>query len=85
MSYKECPKCRDWFVQDQPWKKVCLNCYIQNKKDSEQTYRPPPPPPRSKRSVDDELLTRLIMLCHPDKHGNSKMSIEVTQKLLGMK
>lgn len=82
MSYIECPKCHKWFSQDQPWKRVCLNCYIQGKQDSERTYRPPP---TGKRAVDDELLTRLIMLCHPDKHGNSKMSVEVTQKLLGMK
>lgn len=35
--------------------------------------------------LDKDFLRKLIMLCHPDKHGGSTMSNEVTQKLLQMK
>jgi hypothetical protein len=29
----------------------------------------------------DEQLRKLLQLCHPDKHNDSKLSIEVTQML----
>jgi hypothetical protein len=29
----------------------------------------------------DQELKRLVQLCHPDKHGNSQLSVEMTQKL----
>ncbi len=32
--------------------------------------------------VDRPRLRQLLQLCHPDKHGNSKTSQEVTQWLL---
>lgn len=32
-----------------------------------------------------EELDKLIRLCHPDKHGNSKASTEITQKLLSLR
>lgn len=35
--------------------------------------------------VGKELLRKLIMLCHPDKHGDSTISNEVTKELLAMK
>lgn len=34
--------------------------------------------------TEDEL-TKLIQLCHPDKHGGKSMAVEMTQKLLQMK
>ncbi len=34
--------------------------------------------------TDDEI-TKLINLCHPDKHGGKPMATEMTQKLLQMK
>jgi hypothetical protein len=34
---------------------------------------------------DPEFLERLIRLCHPDKHGGSKLANEVTQQLLSMR
>jgi len=30
-------------------------------------------------------IRRLIQLCHPDKHGNSKLAVEMTQFLVKMK
>lgn len=35
--------------------------------------------------LDKDFLRKLIMLCHPDKHGGSAMSNEVTKQLLQMK
>lgn len=35
--------------------------------------------------IDKELLRKLIMLCHPDKHGGSEMANSVTVVLLKMK
>lgn len=35
--------------------------------------------------LDKDLLRKLIMLCHPDKHAGSALSNEVTKRLLAMK
>lgn len=32
-----------------------------------------------------EEITKLIMLCHPDKHHGKPMAVELTQKLLKLK
>ena len=32
-----------------------------------------------------EEIDRLVRLCHPDKHGQSKASVEMTQKLMTMR
>ena len=88
MPYAICPNCASPFNRDEPWKKVCIKCYIQAKRKEESGRRDPPPrrePPPRTSGVDKELLKRLIILCHPDKHNGSKMSVEVTQKLLQMK
>lgn len=46
----------------------------------QRTTRPPPEP-----EFETDLLKRLLHLCHPDKHGGSKMATEVTAKLLKMR
>lgn len=35
--------------------------------------------------MDQALLRRVLQLCHPDKHGNSPMSNQVTALLLQMR
>jgi hypothetical protein len=35
--------------------------------------------------LDGEDIKRLLMLCHPDKHGGKKMAEEMTQKLLALR
>ena len=35
--------------------------------------------------LDEDFIRRLLMLCHPDKHGGSSLSTQVTQKLLEMR
>lgn len=39
----------------------------------------------SNKEIDSKLLMDIIVLCHPDKHENSKKSNEVTTKLLDMR
>ena len=29
---KECPDCKTMFFADEPWKRVCLDCYIKRKR-----------------------------------------------------
>lgn len=38
-----------------------------------------------KFSIPSEMLSRLVRLCHPDKHGNSPASNEVTSWLLAQR
>ena len=35
--------------------------------------------------IEPEMLRRLTMLCHPDRHGNSEASTKATAFLLGMR
>jgi hypothetical protein len=78
-----CPQCGKGFYKDEPWKRVCLGCYISRKRKEEKvdTFKP------TTKSVyiDKELLGKLVILCHPDKHNGSQMATEVTQKLLQMR
>lgn len=37
------------------------------------------------KQLSDEDIKRLLMLCHPDKHGGKKMAEEMTQKLLALR
>jgi len=40
---------------------------------------------QSKYSLDEEMLNRVIRLCHPDKHKSSEASHVATVFLLGMR
>jgi hypothetical protein len=35
--------------------------------------------------IEPEMLRRLTMLCHPDRHGNSEASTRATKWLLGQR
>lgn len=37
------------------------------------------------KSMDNDTIKKLIRLCHPDKHNNSKISTEMTQLLNSLK
>ena len=37
------------------------------------------------KQFNREEIDRLVRLCHPDKHGQSKAAVEMTQKLLSMR
>lgn len=53
----------------------------QARRDGRQ-YQPPPFQRPTTGPIPPDMLKRMIMLCHPDKHGNSEMSKTVTQWLL---
>jgi hypothetical protein len=36
-------------------------------------------------NLNSEDLKRLIMLCHPDKHGGKTMAVEMTKKLYDLR
>jgi hypothetical protein len=35
--------------------------------------------------LESDDINRLLMLCHPDKHGGKCMAVEMTQKLLALR
>jgi hypothetical protein len=41
--------------------------------------------PQAAPVIPPELYRKLLMLCHPDKHGNSETSTEVTRWLIDMR
>ena len=96
MNLANCPTCGNRYHQDQPWKKTCLSCW-QKKKRAEESYsganeevqklraevlrlRLAAPPP-----IEAKMLSRLIRLCHPDRHGNSEAANEATAWLLAQR
>ena len=77
-----CPTCKTrTFIQDRPWKRVCLDCYLRNKGRATPTASYATPP----ASIDQAMLRRLVQLCHPDRHGNSEASNIATRYLLQLK
>ena len=32
--------------------------------------------------LNEELIKKLLILCHPDKHGNSDTAVEITKMIL---
>jgi hypothetical protein len=78
-----CPTCkRRTFIQDQPWKMVCLNCYLANKGKATPATRSVS---ASATPIEPDMLKRLIYLAHPDKHANSEAANIATRYLLALK
>lgn len=58
-----------------------------------EAFHPPPFTPRTQPEAPKAIVTRLdharirqlLMLCHPDRHGNSETSSEVTRWLIDLK
>ena len=95
MSLAVCPQCSQAFDRDEPWKRICLDCWIENKRREEggarKQQRRPSGGSGSRRqdhapplqpTLDKDMLRRLLQLCHPDKHSNSQAATEVTSWLL---
>jgi hypothetical protein len=101
MTIAMCTACGEQFDRDEPWKKICLDCWIANKKREEksakkqqrrntsdfgsQRQHQTPPVQPATLSIDPVILRRLIQLCHPDKHGNSTVATEITCWLLKLR
>ena len=80
---KHCKNCGDVFSAVQDWKTYCIPCFIKIKKSQENQSNPIVI--RSKYILDEEMLNRVIRLCHPDKHKSSEASHVATVFLLGMR
>jgi hypothetical protein len=83
---RPCKHCGSDFNADQTWKTMCIPCYIKWKKASEE--------PVSKNEtqvvtvmtpIPDDMVNRLIRLCHPDRHNNSEASNTATKWLLDVR
>lgn len=90
----ECPLCGSMFVQDSPWKKICLKCYLKKKKkdgtyqdktETQKEYVYIQKPVYVGTHIEPDMLRRLIHLCHPDKWNNSEASQIATKFLLELK
>jgi hypothetical protein len=81
-EYAQCVECGARFFRDVRWKKRCLPCWKKANGVEDRTFGrmktaalPPP-------AIPEDMLKRLIYLCHPDKHDGSKVATEVTAWLL---
>lgn len=74
---KTCLHCKCRFDTNETWKTLCINCY--KSATNFNNYNKP------KLKIDDEMLKRMIYLCHPDKHNQSEASVIVTKYLLTLK
>ena len=99
MHWHECPSCGSRFVRDQPWKRVCFACWKASKKTGTsaatsaeidnlnlivQGLRFRIAELEAER-MPDGMLSRLIRLAHPDRHGNSQAANVATQWLLSLR
>jgi len=82
MRYKPCLSCSALFFyyEGEEWKTQCLRCYLQKRQKQADSK-----PTQNGTDIPDDILKKLIILCHPDKHGNSEMSNAVTVWLLSKK
>jgi hypothetical protein len=72
------------------WRTHCRDCFIRLKRLEENALRKQVAELHLQlraykalaSTIDRALLTRIISLCHPDKHGNSETSNQVTARLL---
>lgn len=87
------------YAGEESWRKLCKRCYAKKKKaeesagksynkDYERLWREALERLRQQSQesiINDDLLRRLIMLCHPDKHGGSVVAEDVTKQLLSIR
>jgi hypothetical protein len=78
-----CPCCEArTFFQDQPWKRMCLSCYLARNPGKRRSAEPVLV---AAAGIEPEMLRRLIQLCHPDKHQGSESSNTATAYLLKLR
>ena len=71
---------------DEPWKVRCIPCW-RSTVGATAGRRTSATPPASTTAVpvDATRVRQLIQLCHPDKHNQSDLAVQVTQWLLQLK
>ena len=80
-----CIDCRAIFSPREVYEIRCLECWkVWKISRGEYQTRPAPAPDPSlpPRAEWQEMLPRLLMLAHPDRHSNSKMATLATQWLI---
>lgn len=84
----ECIDCGRYFEARAAWQVRCYRCYILYKRKRDEA-REATIPQEIHHIIPDpdgawfrEHLKKLIMLCHPDKHGGSEESHVVTTYLV---
>lgn len=83
----KCPECEGNYYRDQPWKAVCLECYLERKGTTRKAAPPRPEQPIEPQApaIPQDMLRRLIQLAHPDRHGNSEAANIATRYLLELR
>jgi len=89
--YKNCSHCGSVFEPKFANAKLCFSCWKKREtaleeydeiKSENEWLRRRIAKLETRQGVETSLLKKLIRLCHPDKHGNSDTSNEVTVWLL---
>ena len=85
---KTCAECGAGFYCDdsESWKKICISCFKKKKaKERCSAEKIVYVEKIVKEKIPSEILSRIIRLCHPDKHSNSQASNEITAWLLSQR
>ena len=98
MSAATCPVCGDRFEKDAPWKKTCMPCWKESKRaEHDELLELREEVAKHRRllreviaerkaaNIEPDMLSRLIRLCHPDKHNGSEAANTATQWLLAQR
>ena len=69
-----CAVCRRGFWRNESWKALCVACWRQRKERESAGARQSIAVPDVQADLvpDDEMLRRLLQLCHPDRHNGSE-------------
>lgn len=89
MTSKTCIACRQPFYASHDWKTMCIPCFVASKKGAAPANHLELENARLKAQIvelscalpDAEMMRRIRMLCHPDKHDGSVSSVTATQWL----
>lgn len=68
------------YLRKGEWLRLSVPQWLYEKANGEQSA--PVPTGNAGAAIPADMLRRLIMLCHPDRHGSSKASTIATQWLL---
>jgi hypothetical protein len=80
-----CPQCNAEFFKDAYWKRICLDCFKENKGHERQQRQPTHRPESKPEQINSDVLKKLMYLCHPDKHNNSQVATDMFVWLSKMK
>lgn len=73
----ECEECGADFRSPHKWATICKSCWKASRGISNEK-----PATKQTPFIPDEMLKRLIQLCHPDRHNGSIASHKALQWLL---